>query len=537
MARTGRRRAPAFTLVELLVVIVIVLLVSAVALPTVLPALSHRQVSEAARILQAQLVQTRDTAIRYNAPRGVRFLPDPTYANSPSILASNRMIPLEPGPEYSNGMVTIWPVPNINLPNPSSVVPYPTPSAYPVATPAITSPVYPYYTQPNVPATVNPTPNGRVLMVEQAMFTANTVTTSTMLAPTSWYWNIRVGDKIQIGNEGQTYTVVGPCTVNPNGTGANQGNAELFVNVGQPGDTTNYLRRQYTDSGGNAAAFFVEHLYVVNSIDDGGLGYIDSGFDGIINWGMYGQSWMPTTQNNMVADSLFEWQAESWRGVLSQYGAFDATNTAYSNAIANSGTATGSAILAPTPYTIQRRPVPTQAAREVLLPNNVVIDMTTWNTTSERSRLPVDPFSKYVDIMLLPSGQVLPTTLYSSPASFSMSASFYHFWLSERQDVHELSDVWGLMNNPTPPPNQIPAPNPNTGLTFRLPMPQDAYTAYVSAGNTWTVSPPVALTGERMMVTLFSRTGQVTTNSIEFFDAKNVDTPFLDSQLAAREGK
>ena len=45
-----RRRA--FTLVELLVVITIILLISAVALPTVLPAMRHRQVSEAARQLQ-----------------------------------------------------------------------------------------------------------------------------------------------------------------------------------------------------------------------------------------------------------------------------------------------------------------------------------------------------------------------------------------------------------------------------------------------------------------------------------------------------
>ncbi len=48
-------RPVSFTLVELLVVITIILIVSAVALPTVLPALSHRQVSEAARILQAAL--------------------------------------------------------------------------------------------------------------------------------------------------------------------------------------------------------------------------------------------------------------------------------------------------------------------------------------------------------------------------------------------------------------------------------------------------------------------------------------------------
>src|SRR5262249_34664684 len=51
-----RTRSRGFTLVELLVVITIILIVSAVALPTVLPAISHRQVSEGARILQGALV-------------------------------------------------------------------------------------------------------------------------------------------------------------------------------------------------------------------------------------------------------------------------------------------------------------------------------------------------------------------------------------------------------------------------------------------------------------------------------------------------
>ena len=72
--QAGRR---GFTLIELLVVILIILLVSAVVLPTVLPAISHRQVSEAARILQGALAGARDTAINNNAPAGIRLLPDP----------------------------------------------------------------------------------------------------------------------------------------------------------------------------------------------------------------------------------------------------------------------------------------------------------------------------------------------------------------------------------------------------------------------------------------------------------------------------
>ena len=123
--RASRRRG--FTLIELLVVITIILIVSAVALPTVLPALSHRQVSEGARILQAALVGARDSAIKNNAPSGIRLLPDQVFSgigpkflpdgitpnpfagildpNQP--LASNRMIPIAPAPDYSEGVLSI----------------------------------------------------------------------------------------------------------------------------------------------------------------------------------------------------------------------------------------------------------------------------------------------------------------------------------------------------------------------------------------------------------------------------------------------
>ena len=57
------------------------------------------------------LVQARAAAVGANAPRGIRLLPDPTYANSASILAYNRWVPIEPGPDYSNGNVVVWPVP------------------------------------------------------------------------------------------------------------------------------------------------------------------------------------------------------------------------------------------------------------------------------------------------------------------------------------------------------------------------------------------------------------------------------------------
>ena len=122
MSGGGGRPGGGFTLIELLVVILIILLVSAVVLPTVLPAISHRQVSEAARILQGALAGARDTAINNNAPAGIRLLPDPVLngqsLNAPvyrgastldptRILASNRYVPIQLAPDYSEGLVSV----------------------------------------------------------------------------------------------------------------------------------------------------------------------------------------------------------------------------------------------------------------------------------------------------------------------------------------------------------------------------------------------------------------------------------------------
>ena len=123
MSGGSGRPGGGFTLIELLVVILIILLVSAVVLPTVLPAISHRQVSEAARILQGALAGARDTAINNNAPAGIRLLPDPVLngqsLNAPGgiagvstldptrILASNRYIPIQLAPDYSEGKVSV----------------------------------------------------------------------------------------------------------------------------------------------------------------------------------------------------------------------------------------------------------------------------------------------------------------------------------------------------------------------------------------------------------------------------------------------
>lgn len=476
-----------------MVVVLILLLVSAVVLPVVIPAFSHRKVSEAARILQAGLVGARDNAVRANAPRGIRLLPDPTYASSATILAYNRWVPIEPGPDYSNGSVVIWPIWQ-TTDGPTYAQPFAAP--YPVSNPAAISGAYPYFT-PGSGLNAGP---GQVLMVEQAPFVNNN-TAGGSNNPTSWFWNVRVGDKIQIGGVGREYTIVGPLTINPIAAGG--ANPELFVNDGLPGIVPS-LTRQYTDNTGViGGAVPVEYLYLVNGQDDDNDGYVDSGWNGLDDGhgGTYG---LPVYYNG-VADDLIEWETEQWvgaeRGVSGALGSFSAT-------MANTTTN----LPRPSSYTISRRPVPSQRAQETFLPNGVVIDATTWNTTSERSRLPVDPFSKFTEIMVNPNGQVVPTTAYSSPASVGMAGSFYHFWLSERQDVYE--------------------PAAQATVPYLLPMPITT-TNYPMAADALKRE----LKGERSMATLFTRSGQIITNSVEFFNPTDVNAPFYDSQLGAREAK
>ena len=86
-------------------------------------------------------------------------------------------------------------------------------------------------------------------------------------------------------------------------------------------------------------------------------------------------------------------------------------------------------------YTIQRRPVPAAPSREIALPTNVVIDSTTWNTTQERSRLPVNPLTGFVEVMVNPNGTMYLPTAYSSVSAVQMGSGVVWFWLAERSDV------------------------------------------------------------------------------------------------------
>jgi len=445
------------------VVITIILLISAVALPTVLPALAHRQVSEAARILQGALVGARDNAIHNNAPSGIRLLLDPAFPiiaylpngqiNPTQPLAANRIVPIDSAPEYTEGLVN--PVTAQLLQNVGFTPPYPC-----------------------------------LVVVESVV--NNTTMPGVPNSPTSWFWNIRVGDKIQINAAGTWYTVVGPLTI-----GA-VGNPELFVNVGAPGTQSPLKLLQ----GPGPTAVNPEYLFLVNGQDDNNNGWIDEGYDGVDNDG-----------DGLVDETtctLFpvygEWEIEAWQGSLTTVGLVDL------------------------PYTIQRRPTPSTNAREVSLPSNVVVDLTSWGTSLERSRLPINAYTGYVDILVYPNGTVVPTTIYSTPSSFGLLGSFFHFWLAERSDVVAINfDAHG---NPVPLVAGQPVFLPIGNIPQQIALP----------------APPAAvprIQGEYRLVTLFTRTGQITTADDVQFDNPanpangslyNPNYPFLAAQQGSRGG-
>jgi prepilin-type N-terminal cleavage/methylation domain-containing protein len=562
MRRRGRSpRLRGFTLVELLVVIFIIVLVSAVTLPVVLPAISHREVSEAARIFQAALVGVRDAAIRAKEPRGLRLLPDPALTIPPlsdpnvgvpgiagsSMLAYNRFVPLELAPDYLEGKVTIGP----QLPSGSTQLPL-FPPSYPLGFVGFQDNNYNgtsatnqngYY--PYVDSSYGKAP---VLMVEQSVYVGGyivpTPTNAFLNSPTNWYWNVRIGDKIQIGGDaGNSYTVVGPMVVGPG-----QGNPDLYVNVGPPGTISPLTRTLFASLaaaalGQTSGTSNPEFLFLVNGQDDDGDGYVDDGWDGINQ----------NTCLNLATDEAIpiqaaalsncgitsptilpfgEWETEKWLGPLAQASTTDSTigsTTSPSFAWMQNSFSNSTQDL---PYVISRRPVVSPGARETTLPPTVVIDATSWQSTTERSRLPVDPSTLFVDIVLDPSGQLVPTTVYSSPSSFSMGQTFYHFWLAERQDVHELSDLFGVKSalKTTPPPaSAVPNPNPNATATppqtYLLPMPLGAQ-GYTQS---------IVLKGDRRLITLFSRNGVITTHTIENFNVTNTNLPFVEAQLGVVE--
>ena len=176
--------------------------------------------SEAARLLQGALVGSRDSALKNGAPAGIRLLPDPAFptgidhtAASRSTLrcplAYNRIIPIETAPEYSDGLVTV-----IHAASGHGTAAYISSTACRSRSRRLQAETTGGYPVPGHLRANRPRharrhrPDGRGSRrdhTRQAAVTPN--------VPTSWFWNIRVGDKIQINNAGPWYTVIGPMAI------------------------------------------------------------------------------------------------------------------------------------------------------------------------------------------------------------------------------------------------------------------------------------------------------------------------------------
>ena len=212
-------------------------------------------------------------------------------------------------------------------------------------------------------------------------------------SPTSWAWNLRAGERVVI-DSGPPYTICGPLAILPG-----DGNPEAFINYGQPGAPTG-LTRVITSPDGQEVTVEVEALLLVNGLDDNGDGFVDNGWDGLDNDG------------DGAVDELDEWtEPERWHGRQLRP-------------------------VTDAPYRVARRPAPTQEPRGLELPSNAVIDLTGWAGSAERSRLVVDRWGGYVDLLIDRTGKFSYDVPCGVQSSVGMDrSSFAHFWIGEREDI------------------------------------------------------------------------------------------------------
>jgi prepilin-type N-terminal cleavage/methylation domain-containing protein len=518
-SRHGRH---AFTLVELLVVIVIISIVAIATLAVAIPAYQHRGVTQAALLLQSSLAGARDAAIRANAPRGIRLVPDailrgPTPGDITTVaipLASSRLVPIELAPDYSAGFVTALVVPN---------------STFAQGISALTAP----------PTTLGVLGQDPRLFIQEELFQDEALPVNPALPPagtipnppTEWFWNIRQGERFRFADAGRYYYIAGPMfTPNP----------ERFVNADTA--TARFVSlppsSNVTPPAGTTTG--PEFLFLVNGQDDDHDGFVDNSFDGIDNDGDGlvdpGFNGIDDDKNGIVDDQnevflriiggsmVYDTRLYNGNGGIAntppgynpEFEAESAPNLPGLSFLTSIGTFVNK------PYTILRRAVPTQGAREVVLPAGTVVDLTTYNASvfstntqvfvPERSRLPIDPISKYTDILISPNGTIFRSDAASNNAPI---APFYHFWIAERDDVF--------------------SPLFTTGVPYLLPMPAKS----LGYPNTSDISGRV-LKGDRRLVSVFTKTGQIVTNTIEQFDGTGsatggVSLPFFAPQQGVRD--
>ena len=506
-----------FTLVELLVVIVIIGLLAVSTLPVVVPSLNQQQINYGARFVHGELAQARDRAIRDNAPRGIRLLPDPlTTLNGDPFsgpYTSSRIVSIEQAPDYADGQVydlsavAFYDIQNSNIPAP---------------------PFYYFETSQGsgdfryslAPLNSEPFSYGTRFVAGGPLFRTWLViaevkfdNAGVLQTPTAWFWNIRQGERLQFGNTGRSYPIAGPMSVgnsmalptNPDRQ-INAGLATAFQSLPVPGSPSEFLI--VLDGRDNDGDGFVDEQF--DGIDNDGDGLIDPGFNGLDD-----------NHNGTVDEPAELFFSASPNASFPSFGEFESEQTLTSH-----NWATG---LIPLSYSITRRAVPVPDAREVALPRGVKIDLTGWNAglrhfptgsmntpfVPERSRLPVDPYTGYVDILINPSGEIVPLAANASPGP-SVALPYYHIWLAEDKDVVSTFDDTTIQNN---------------GIGSQLPMPKGT----TDDMGTATYPPALpALEGNQRIVSINARTGQVVTNT-PVFSLNDLNRPFEAAQAGAKE--
>lgn len=259
------------TLIELLVCIAIMAIAWALA-PAILSSIAAYRLRSAASVVSGHFERAKDRAALAARDDARSSMAGRTVVGFAGVrLTKDRLIPLTPTGSYSEGRATIrfdW------------------------------------------PAGFTP-PYGR-LVLEEALYDETGLRNN----PTSWYWNIRLGDVVNV--TGVDYTVCGPMEV---------ANAEKYVNVGMQGVGSPL------DRGDGPAEF----LWLVNAADDNRDGIVDSGWNGLDD------------DLDGATDEDDEWERERWLGLA-----------------AAGMTSAG--------YRIARRPGPDKAGSSEL-PSGVVIDL------------------------------------------------------------------------------------------------------------------------------------------------------------------
>lgn len=371
--------------------------------------------------------------------------------------------------------------------------------------------------------------------------------------PTSWSWNIRAGDRITVGTQNtHQYVIAGPIAPLNMASGYNAYtyNPERFINMGNPNVMTSVqLPTYYPKPVAPTPSLYYasEILFVVNeenrmfnNIDDNADGVIDPAYDGVDNNGN-GYIDDPTeifyNANGLDPQVIVAQMVTN--GLLDTKLIYQALVAAFEWEPCVLSMGSGNSV--PQEYTIKRRMVPSANSAEVGLPADVVIDATTalgwsggvgaagtpllappnvnYSSTlgmAERSRVPIDPFTRFVDIIFQPDGQVV-TSSASSVNNAPFQVPYYHLWLTDRADVFSPTD-----------PNQAGSKI----YTPRLPLSSGnaLQSQHMNVNNAdW------ALKNERRLITIQTRTGRITSQTAELFDPNDASLPYQDAQKGVAE--